>query len=239
MVDRWILVEPGTLVAGREILLDPVEARHISSVLRRGAGETVVLADGAGSVAGGRLLASGRSEVSVEVLEVERFKPPQGIGVTLALGVLHSQAMDWAVQKAVEVGVERFVPVLTARAQVGSRAAASRLDHWRRVARQAVKQCRRPWAMPVAEPVPLEELVRRAPGGCGLVADPEGGPLAGAPARDGQVLLVGPEGGLAPDERALLERAEWRPVGLGRFTLRAETAAVVGAALLELMGRRR
>ncbi len=227
MPEPWLLVDE-VPESGGPVPLPPGEARHALAVLRLADGAPVVVADGRGRTGRGALRRAGRGAAAVEVVRVTRHPEP-GPGVTVALGVLHTRAMDWAVQKAVEVGAARLVPVLSERAQLGAPAARGRLGHWRRVARQALKQCRRPWAMEVAEPATLDALLA---GGPGIVADAGGAAPAELGVRLPVTLLVGPEGGLAPAELGALEGAGWRRVRLAPHTLRAETAAVVGAAVL-------
>jgi 16S rRNA (uracil1498-N3)-methyltransferase len=140
--------------------------------------------------------------------------------------------MDWAVQKAVEVGVRVFVPLLAGRSQPPSEAIAKRLGHWRRLARQAIKQCRRAWEMELTQPCSPSELVVSRGAELGMAADREGLGLAEIPAASSRLLAVGPEGGFSADELRLFEGAGWPRVCLGRFVLRAETAAIVGAAML-------
>jgi len=86
--------------------------------------------------------------------------------------------------------------------------------------------------MDVAEPVALTEFLRRSSERGGVVADQRGMPLAGLPESAGELLLVGPEGGFDSDEEQRLERLGWPRLRLGAHTLRAGTAAVVGAAFL-------
>ena len=150
----------------------------------------------------------------------------------MALAALHTQAMDWAVQKAVEVGVVELIPVVTERSQLSLHVAGSRLARWRKIARQALKQCRRDWGMRVEEPVLLHDLSFRVTNKDRLVADPYGTAvgLLEPPARP--LLLIGPEGGLTTEERDSLAEAGWHGVSLGPYTLRAETAVVVGATVL-------
>lgn len=234
MGEPWLLAPEGVLRVGARVELDPAEARHLTRVLRRGAGQPLVLTDGAGTVAEGTLHESSRGRFEAEVASVQRLPQPPS-EVTVALGVLHTGAMDLAVQKAVEVGAAAFVPLLATRSQLSRKAAEGRRAHWQRVADQALKQCRRAWALRIAEPSSLDDLVARTPAGQGIVADPEGGALQQIPQAVGLVLLVGPEGGLTDSEDALLQRAGWHRLALGPFVLRAETAAVVGAA--QLVGR--
>jgi len=230
--DRWVLVEEGSLATGARIVLDRPESRHVAATLRLRPGDHVTLCDGRGGVAEAALVT-----VDARRCEAEVVAPPEPPGdrpphVTVGLGVLHSQAMDWAVQKCVETGVAVLIPLLVERSQLGARAAEGRREHWRRVAMQSLKQCRRPWQMEIVEPQPLERLLSDTDGAAGLVADPAGRPLGEHRGPLPEVLVVGPEGGLAPREQQLLAAAGWPSVRLGRWLLRAETAAVVGAAML-------
>lgn len=226
----WLLVPEGVLVGGGEIALQREEARHAFGSLRRRAGDRVVLADGAGSVAGAKLARCVRSDCIAVVDEVVTMVSPLP-GPTVALGVLHTKAMDWAIQKAVEVGVAAFVPLLCDRSQGSHHCLSERLEHWRRVARQALKQCRRPWGMGVEGPLAMEAVVggRLQPG---LVADSEGSADPSGFRTHRMTLLVGPEGGLTHEEQEALAGAGWSTIALGPHILRAETAVVVGAAML-------
>jgi 16S rRNA (uracil1498-N3)-methyltransferase len=140
--------------------------------------------------------------------------------------------MDWAVQKAVEIGVLQLIPVLTKRSQLSLAVARRRLAHWQKVAQQAIKQCHRPWAMELGEVSSFEQLLQWREGSPGVVACVDGEPVDRLSLEAGAMLLIGPEGGLTSSELQLLRERHWCRLRLGRYTLRAETAAVVGAALL-------
>lgn len=227
----WLLAASGDLEAGRTVVLDPTEARHLTGALRRRPGDEIVLADGNGSVAEAKLVAIGKKRVEAEIISVRREPGPQTVGVTVALAMIENRAMDWAVQKAVEVGVGRFIPMETERAQVRGRDLAGRVEHWRRIAMQALKQCRRPWAMAVGDVVPLAQLVERSEEG-GVAADREGCSIGDLPEGTGGLLVVGPEGGFTAGEGTLFDRHGWQRLRLGSYILRAETAAVVGGAMM-------
>jgi len=96
---------------------------------------------------------------------------------------------------------------------------------------QALKQCRRPWAMAVGDVVPLAQLVERSEEG-GVAADREGCSIGDLPEGTGGLLVVGPEGGFTAGEGTLFDRHGWQRLRLGSYILRAETAAVVGGAMM-------
>ena len=214
------------------MVLGAEESRHAAGPLRLRPGDEVTLVDGCGRTAAAALRVVGGRRCEAEILASRLHPAPPDRGVTVAIAVLHGQAMDWAVQKAVEIGVATLVPVIAQRSQVRAKTAVGRLDHWRRIARQAIKQCRRPWQMEVSDPRSLADLVADSTHRCGSVADPEGSRLAELGGALPDLLLVGPEGGFGPDDLQILEQAGWPRIRLGAHVLRAETAAIVGAALL-------
>ncbi len=228
----WLLVEPGSLATGHILKLDPAEGRHATGSLRLRDGDAVILADGHGATAPSVLRLGSRGAVEAEVGEVDTVPPAARGGVDLAMAVIDSRAMDWAVQKAVEVGARRLTPLASERSQLGRRDTGRLLEHWRRVALQAIKQCRRPWAMELDEIVEPAHLASHTPPSTGLVADREGRPLEALPRGESWVLAVGPEGGFSERELHLFADAGWRGLRLGPHILRAETAGVVGVALL-------
>lgn len=229
----WLLAEAGELTAGTTVVLDSAESRHATGPLRLTEGRDVVLTDGAGRVAEGTLSLARRGRAEVRIDSVLDKSPPVA-GLTLGVGVLAGSAMDLVVQKAVELGVERFVPVCCRRSQLGSQRAATRLDHWTRLARQALKQCRREWALKITEPLVLPDFVAMMGPAGGVVAHPGGRRVDEIELPRPPALLVGPEGGLTAEEHELLQAQEWPRLHLGSYVLRAETAAIAGAAILSV-----
>jgi 16S rRNA (uracil1498-N3)-methyltransferase len=149
----------------------------------------------------------------------------------VAFALTKGDKPELVVQKLTELGVDRILPVVAERsvARPDAARAAAALERWRRIAREAARQCRRA-TLPVVEPLaPLADLA----GHPGLVVAERGGSAAdglGAPV-DGEILvIVGPEGGLTDGEVDAL--APWARLDLGPHILRAETAALAAAALL-------
>ncbi|TAM48356.1 MAG: 16S rRNA (uracil(1498)-N(3))-methyltransferase [Acidobacteria bacterium] len=226
------LVLPGAVLAVGEVLV-PAEAAHHARVTRIAPGEPVEVLDLAGSVGIGTLARWDGKACVVDVARVERGRGEPPAPLVLGLAALHTQAFDWAVEKATELGATAVVPVLTARVQ-GARHGA-RVERWQRLADAAVAQCGRSRPPAVAEPRPLADFFASARG-VRLVADPGAAvPAAFATGADGITVLVGPEGGLSDEEMAAIRAAGFAGLPLGPRILRAETAAVAALTLAQAL----
>jgi 16S rRNA (uracil1498-N3)-methyltransferase len=154
--------------------------------------------------------------------------------LTLATAVPKGERFDWLVEKAVEVGVARLVPLITARSVVDPRPA--KLDRLRRAVVEASKQCGRNRLMRLDPPADFAAYLAAEPAPGRLLAHP-GGPApadwAGTGSQPGPAALaIGPEGGFSEAEVEAARAAGWRVVALGPTLLRIETAAIVGAAIV-------
>jgi 16S rRNA (uracil1498-N3)-methyltransferase len=224
------LVLPGAALTPGELLVPREVARH-ALVARVAPGEPIEVLNLTGVVGIGVLLCwEGTScRVTIERLERERGEPPAAL--VLALSLLHTAAFDWAVEKATELGATCIVPVLAQRCQGGGHAA--RCARWQRVATAAVAQCGRTRAPEVRPPQPLAAVFDN-PVGVRVVAEVGApSPVALRTAKDGITLLVGPEGGFTAEEGAAIRTAGFIALPIGPRTLRAETAATAGLALVQ------
>ncbi len=228
-------------VPGQPVRLGGGEAAHARRSLRLRTGSPVSLVDGLGTRYHGRVTALDKQGLEVEVERSEAIPAWPRRRIWLGAGVLRSTRMDVVVEKASELGVERLVPLVLKRCVARPAEAGTKEDRWHRLAVESLKQCRRARLLEVAAPSTLDELLEARPAGARLwVADPAGEAPARAagdvPPEAPLLLVVGPEGGLAPEEHGVLERAGARFVGLGGHRLRAETAgvALVAAALAVL-----
>jgi 16S rRNA (uracil1498-N3)-methyltransferase len=197
--------------------LDDGDWHHLTRVLRVAPGERLCLSDGAGSWRTARL-AQEPGDLG-EVIATDRPSPAVCIGVAVPKG----SRIDLTVQKLTELGVDRIALLHTSRSVVRWDAGdvSGRLDRLRRVAREAAMQSRQ-LHLPVVEgPVTPAELVAR--GAPVALAEPDGGPPV-----PGTTVLIGPEGGWAPEELVLSDHR----VGLGPSILRVETAAITLGAHL-------
>ncbi|HYH50586.1 MAG TPA: RsmE family RNA methyltransferase [Acidimicrobiia bacterium] len=206
------------------------DGHHLARVLRLRAGETVTAADGAGvwrPYEVGEVQPSGA--VVLTALAAADREPVLSPRLAVAFALTKGDKPELVIQKLTELGVDRIVPVIAERSisRPDATKAAVLADRWRRIVREAARQCRRATLPAVAELAPLPSLA----GHPGLVVAERGGRPVDAlrePPGGELLVVVGPEGGLAPGEAESL--APWGRVDLGPNILRAETAAIAAAA---------
>ncbi len=222
------------------VRLDQAETRHLRDVLRLRAGDEVFVFDGVGHEF--RCLITGASAETGTLTVVDPVEPAHRespLNLTLAVALLKGEKFDLVVQKATELGVTRIVPVATTRSDVriaNEAAGARRLERWNRLAMEAAKQSGRAFVPKCDDPVGFDALVadRYADATRFMFAERGGGVLETTASIDGGVIaLVGPEGGWADDELDQARANGWTLVRLGGRILRAETAAITVAALLQ------
>lgn len=227
---------PVALSEGHSVTLPEGVARHVTRVLRLGAGAPLVVFDGQGREAGVRLTDVSRKQatVSVEAVWAGRFESP--LRVHLGQAVSKGDRMDYAIQKAVELGVAEITPLYTRRGDVrlkGERE-AKKLAHWQAVAASACEQSGRATLPPVHPPLSLDEWLVQRDESLRLMLHPatENG-LQVVQGPNEAALLIGPEGGLAPEDTEAARSASFIPLTLGPRVLRTETAPVVALTLLQ------
>lgn len=221
--------------------LDGPEGRHAATVRRLRVGERLLLSDGQGGLAQCEVTGTGRDALDLSVLD--RWTVPEpALRVRLVQALIKGDRGELAVELATEAGVDAVVPWrasrCVARWEDGPRGAKA-LARWRGTAVQAAKQARRAWTPQVAEPVDtsgLVDLVRAADAALVLHESATTPITAAELPRSGElVLVVGPEGGIAPEELETVTAAGARPVRLGPTVLRASSAAAVALGALGVL----
>ncbi len=229
-------LDPGSLVP-----LPEGPSRHLSGVLRLRPGEALLCFNGDGRDRNARLQSAGRRAL-IAVGEAGPPEPEPGLAIQLALGVSRGERMDFAIQKAVELGVGVLQPLFTERSmvQLAGERRSRRHEHWQGVLVGACEQSGRRRLPLLAEARDLTDWLADSPTGAPpdtLLLDP-GAPLAltdiDAPGPR-VTLLVGPEGGLSPRERESAARAGVRGVRLGPRILRTETAPLAAIAVIQAL----
>lgn len=229
---------PATLTVGTEVALDARAAGHAVRVLRLRVGDALTLFNGDGNDYAAELTEAHKERAVCRVLAAHEHPTESPLAIELAQGISRGERMDYTIQKAVELGVQRIIPLATERSQVklnGERE-EKRLQHWQGIILHACEQSGR---SRIPELLPVRRLdawlASRPRCGHALFLDPEGdigvngltGPV------DAVSLLVGPEGGLSPAERALAVQAGFLRLRLGPRILRTETASVAALAALQ------
>ncbi len=220
--------------------LDENAATHLR-VLRLQEGEMVTLFDGQGGEFNAAIAVVGKREVLVNLIAHAAIERESSLDITLVQALATGDKMDWIIQKATELGVTAIEPIQTLRATVklSAERADKRALHWQGVATAACEQCGRnrvPQVLPVLD-FPAW-LARKEPAHRFILhpeAEQDLFAAAGPVAASGLALLIGPEGGFAPEELAAALRAGVRPVRFGPRVLRTETAGMAALAALQAM----
>ncbi|MEU6541054.1 16S rRNA (uracil(1498)-N(3))-methyltransferase [Streptomyces sp. NPDC047000] len=219
-------------------VLDGPEGRHAVSVKRLQPGEEVVLTDGAGRYAVCEVTGTeGKDRLILRMTSVEE-EPAQAPRITVVQALPKGDRGELAVETMTEVGVDAIVPWQAARCitQWRGERGLKALGKWRATAREAGKQSRRVRFPEVADAATTKQVAALLAGADFAAVLHESGeiPLATAelPAEGEIVLVVGPEGGVSPEELAAFTEAGAKPYVLGRTVLRTSTAGTAAAALL-------
>jgi 16S rRNA (uracil1498-N3)-methyltransferase len=219
-----------TLNEGAEVAATPQQAHYLAHVMRRAVGDAVVLFNGADGEWQARIAAL-RGDRAAFVVQHQRRPQSPGVDIWLAFAPLKRDATDLLVQKATELGAAELLPVATARTN------AARINPQRltAIAIEAAEQSERLTVPRIRDLTDLPGLLRDWPDGRRLVVAMERQPAPRAGFASGPSgLLVGPEGGFTERELDVLRSRPFVvPASLGPLILRAETAAIVGLALLQ------
>jgi 16S rRNA (uracil1498-N3)-methyltransferase len=235
-VSRIHVIEP---IAGRRTYdLSGSAANHVARVLRLQTGDPLVLFDGRGGEYATTIDALGRDRVTVAVGEHSATDRESAVNLTLVQGVSRGERMDLIVQKATELGVTSIVPVVTSRSVVrtSESRAERKVEHWRAIAMAACEQCGRNRLPQIESPVAWQAwLARRPTAGVALLLATRAATRLGdaLTAAANIELLIGPEGGLTPEEETAALAAGFHAVTLGPRVLRTETAAIAAIAAIQ------
>lgn len=230
------LYVPAAFEAGHEVVLPEGPARHVTRVLRLGEGAPLVLFDGQGQEAGVRLTDTSRKQTSALIEAVWTGSGESPLSVHLGQAISKGDRMDYAIQKAVELGVAAITPLYTERGDVrlkGDRE-DKKLAHWQGVAASACEQSGRAVVPSVYPPMALEAWLDERQEPLRLMLHLATGNAFDRQDRPASVaLLIGPEGGLSDSDITSAQRAAFTPLTLGPRVLRTETAPIVALSLLQ------
>lgn len=234
-----LFVDPSQL-ADDVVVLAAEDHRYLTRVLRLGVGDQVVLFDGVGIEADAQIVRVGPRALELKVLERRAAPGADRPELTLIQALTKGDKLDLVVQKATELGVQRIIPVTSARSvpRLDAVRALGRRARWQKIAREAARQSARP-DVPEVEPVtPLVTALGAAPKEAFKVMLWEGARRNGLRSLlpdekpRAVVLVIGPEGGFSEEEVEAARHAGFNLAGLGPRILRTETAALVTLSVL-------
>ncbi len=229
---------PALLAEGERVSLTPGQAHYLGAVLRRGPGDTVLLFNGRDGEWRARIATLSKREGTLVPDSLVRPQQPEP-GPWLLAPVLRRETTEWLVEKACELGADRILLTTSARSAV----LRTNPDRLAAIAIEAAEQCGRLTVPTVDPPAPLSRRLADWPAERAVVfgdetrtAPPLGDVLCRVSPGAALALLVGPEGGFAPDELDGLRKLPFcLAASLGPRILRAETAAVAGLAVLQAL----
>jgi 16S rRNA (uracil1498-N3)-methyltransferase len=219
-------------LAGDTVVLSGPEGRHAATVRRMRVGEAVDLVDGVGTRCTGTITATTKDTITVAVAS-RVCEPAATPRITVVQALAKGDRGELAVELATEVGVDAILPWSALHCVVrweGERGAKA-LERWRATAREAAKQSRRAWFPEVGEALTTSQ-VAALPGQLLVLHESAQAPLSSVELSGDVVLVVGPEGGVSPDELLALTSAGATAVRLGASVLRTSTAGAAAAAVV-------
>ncbi len=218
----------------RKICLSVEESRHLRDVLRLSEGANVQVFDGAGKEFLCEVEKLEKKQTVLKILEqVAANAPESDLNLTLAVALLKGEKFDLVVQKGVELGVTKLVPLNTKRADVKLKDADKKTERWRKIALEAAKQSGRAKLMPVEPPIDFEKFIETADGTRILFAERGGESFSEIKAAEKITAVVGAEGGWESSEIEAARENRFQIITLKGRILRAETAAIAVAAILQ------
>ncbi len=231
---RWIADE----CRDNRALLNGANAEHLSRVLRARPGQEFEIVAG-GSVFLGRISAISDQQVVFDLLnEVAPDSAAATAPIYLYLAIFKFDRMEWAIEKATELGVAGIVPLIARRSDAHLvTAAAKRVERWRRIAHESAQQSRRDTLPEVKEPIKFRTALQGPEAGKIVLSEYEKQTSLPAALRTTSPeqslgLAVGPEGGWSEEELAAFSAAGWMAASLGPHILRAETACIAALAIV-------
>jgi len=252
------LLPPDQLVASARVALPAEAAHHAVRVLRLGTGALLEVFDGAGRRAAAIVLSADRDRCTIEIdAAIMSSVAISGLHITLLQGIAAADRMDWIIEKSIELGVARVIPMMTQRSTVklDPERAKKRHLHWQRIAVAACMQCGQDQLPKIEAPLPARIAFsdRVSDPGQRLILDPlaqdslvqtvrsrlvsdQANDQANDQAGRGRwVMAVGPESGFDPEEIEAAKRAGFKQVRMGPRILRTETAGPAAIAALQTL----
>lgn len=223
-------------MANSELELPPEASHYIGKVLRAKPGQALSLFNGDGQEYTAQVTDVGKKTIHVTVSDSQTGQPASPLNTHLGQVMSRGDRMDYAVQKATEMGVTEITPLFSERCEVklDPKRLDKRLAHWRQIAISACEQSGRCDTPVIHEPQQLSTWLAEVEADCKLTLHPHNSvALQDIPTPTSCALLIGPEGGLTEDEVEAARQQDFNAICLGPRILRTETAPIASLALLQ------
>lgn len=222
------------------VVLNLEETRHLRDVLRLRVSDQVQVFDGEGKEFLCEITTIGKKESVLKIIkEIASKSPESNFNLTLAVAILKGEKFDLVIQKAVELGVSKFIPITTKRTDVKLKDADKKLERWQRIILEASKQCGRAKLMEIENPINFEALIKSSASqrlsdeSFVLFSERNGENFSAIKSNSNIIAIIGSEGGWEDSEIELARNNGIQIVTLGGRILRAETAVIAISALLQ------
>ena len=224
-----------------QVCITGQDARHIRRVLRLKEGDPLSMTDGRGTDYSGEILTLGQDRVEISILGQKQSGTESSLDLTVCSAMLKDKKMDGVIKQLTQLGVTRWIPFYSDRSVPGPKAGklSRRMERWETIARESLKQCRRSCLVDISPPIAFGEVLERSEPFFHKIAFWEEAslPLSRLKNNKGNsaVVLIGPEGGFTKTEILKAEDAGFAAYSLGPRILRAETAALTAAGIVQFM----
>ncbi len=224
---------------GETLLLTDSSAHHIQSVLRMRQGEKLILFNGNDSEYDATIIDFAKRQVQVKVESCRRVNTESRLTLHLALGMMRGQQMDYAIQKAVELGTSRITPMLTeySNVKIKQTDVEKKTRHWNSIIKSATEQCGRTQFTQLAQPLNFREVIAHKKAKTNLILHPNANQsllMEQINNEQSEVfIMIGPEGGFSEQEVDAAITSGFTAISLGPRILRADTAAITALTLCQ------
>ena len=211
----------------KKIILEKPSSHHLIKVLRKKEGDELVLFDGKGNSCLGVISKIHRSEVQLDVIDIFEKSLRSGIEINLGQSLIKNDPFNLTIQKATELGVTSFHPLITDRSELKIKMTRNRSLRWNLIARGACEQCGENWLPIIEDPIKLDRWAANEESKIKIVLYPNAdNKISDFKYKDSVSLAIGPEGDFSDYEVDSLTEKGFIPVSIGKRILRAETAAI-------------
>ena len=211
----------------KKIILEKSSSHHLIKVLRKKEGDELVLFDGKGNSCIGTISKIHRSEVQLDVIDIFEKSLRSGIEINLGQSLIKNDPFNLTIQKATELGVTSFHPLITDRSELKIKMTRNRSLRWNLIARGACEQCGENWLPIIEDPIKLDRWAANEESKIKIVLYPNAdNKISDFKYKDSVSLAIGPEGDFSDYEVDSLTEKGFIPVSIGKRILRAETAAI-------------